>query len=249
MNSQTIRGPLFKWFGSKWMASRYYPAPHSDSIIEPFGGAAGYSLRHHSKDVTIAESNKYVYNLWKWIIQYANEEKIMQIPIDLPEGTSIVDLPLSNGQKLMLKHWQRTNNVGNCWTTSPWGNLPGQWTENTRKRVASEVHLVSHWKVCQDGFELLESDLRRDPSVTWFIDPVYLFNYRYGMNGDFDYTRLASAVNKISGQVIVCEAICPKTGRTPDYLPFTFFRKQVTSRRGEGDNTHSKELIFHKLAQ
>jgi site-specific DNA-adenine methylase len=238
---------MFKWFGSKWMASRHYPRPRGESIIEPFAGSAGYSLRHSGKKVTVAESDHNLSRLWQWLIQ-SQEEEILSIPINNKEGADILLMPLSDGQKLLLKNWQRTNNVSECWTISPWGNKPGQWTENCRKRVANDIKYIKHWKVYDgDGFSLLESELANDPLATWLIDPPYLYNYRYKNGSCFDYERLASAVKALKGQVIACEAICPKTGRTPSYLPFSFFAETVTSRRAEGCNTHSKELIYHRL--
>ena len=134
-----VTGPLFKWFGSKWLSSRLYPPPEHDIIFEPFAGSAGYSLRHNEKKVVIWEANPNVNALWDWLIKHATTADVLEIPINLPEGTDISGLGLSLGQALLLKHWQRTNNVGNCWTVSPWGNKPGQWTANTRARVADEL--------------------------------------------------------------------------------------------------------------
>ena len=68
-------GPLFKWFGSKWSASKHYPRPLYDTIVEPFAGGAGYAPfvpfrrsvtsrrkshnNHHSNElVWIAEANQ-----------------------------------------------------------------------------------------------------------------------------------------------------------------------------------------------
>jgi len=240
------KGPLFKWFGSKWMAARHYPAPLDGPIIEPFAGGAGYSLRHSNYSVYLAESDSNVLELWQWIIG-ASPADIQTIPIDTPKGTDILSLGLSRGQSLLLKNWQRTNNASDCWTVSPWGNKPGQWTANCRARVARDIERVRHWKAeCNDGFALLESDLANDTSATWLIDPPYLYNYRYRNGSKFDHNRLAEAVRGLKGQVIACEAVCPKTGLVPEYLPFEFFAKTVTSRRASGCNTHSKELLCHK---
>lgn len=245
---RSCSGPLFKWFGSKWQNSRYYPAPHASKIIEPFAGGAGYSLRFAYHDVKLAETDPHISALWAWLINEACEEDVLEIPVEFPVGFDIRILPMSKGQQLLVKNWQRTNNVGDCWTISPWGNMPGQWTENARRRVSRELSLVKHWELHADGFQLLESPLKDDPEITWFIDPVYMFNYKYRMKTAFDYERLSSAVHELKGQVIVCEAICPKTGAIPNYLPFEFFRNSVTSRRAQGSNTHSKELMYYKSA-
>lgn len=231
-----MTGPLFKWFGSKWNASRHYPAPRHNRIFEPFAGSAGYSLRHVEKWVTIWETNVYLAALWCWLIRCATESLILEIPIGVTEGTDIRTLGLSDGQALLLKHWQRTNNFGDCWTISPWGNKPGQWTANTRARVAEEHAAVRHWTF---------APIRFDEPGTYFIDPPYEFNYRYGAKV-FDHTALASSVVRVPApsQIIACEADCPKTGRRPVYLPFRDFRRTVTSRRKAENHHHSRELLF-----
>lgn len=233
-----ISGPLFKWFGSKWLSSRLLPKPKF-GIVEPFAGGAGYSLRYSDKQVTIWDDDPNLQVLWAWLIGEATEPTIREIPIDVPEGTDIRSLGLSTGQAMLMKHWQRTNNVGDCWTVSPWGNKPGQWTANTRARVASEVGAIKHWRFQRPNWEA--------ESTTFFIDPPYLYNYRYrSSHVDFLFDTLASYVHAIpkTSQVIVCEAVCSKTNRVPNYLPFAFFGERVTSRRKATENHHSKELIY-----
>jgi len=231
-------GPMFKWFGSKWGASRYYPKPMFDYIDEPFAGGAGYSLRYHQKKVRIYDNNPNLIVLWKWLIGEATEDLIRDIPISIKEGTDIRTLGLSDGQAMLMKHWQRTNNVGNCWTVSPWGNKPGQWTANTRARVAEEVHAVKHWEFAPCTFDSAD--------VTYFIDPPYQYNYRY-LGGFFDYDNLRKQLSEIPSprQIIACEAICPKTGKVPDWLDFRAFRRTVTSRRKAENHHHSSELLCH----
>lgn len=234
----TVKGPLFKWFGSKWLAAKLYPAPEHDHIYEPFAGSAGYCLRHHDKQVTIWEDNQQLEALWRWLIQEATSDAVLQIPIGLPEGTDIRTLGLGHGEELLVKHWQRTNNVGDCWTVSPWGNKPGQWTANTRARVAEELHAVRHWKVRRISFAC---------EGTYFIDPPYLYNYRYRF-AEFDHAALVKQVQGIpsGSQIIACEAACQKTGRVPNYLPFEPFALRITSRRKKFENHHSSEYLYHE---
>lgn len=229
-------GPLFKWFGSKWQAARRYPAPRFDRVCEPFAGGAGYSLRHAARRVTIYEENANLAALWAWLIGPATDADVREIPTGLAVGTDIREIGLSAGQAQLLKHWQRTNNYGECWTVSPWGDKPGQWTENTRARVAAEIQYVKHWRFAVPE---LESE------TTYFIDPPYLFNYRYGFR-DFNHSALAAAVRALPqpAQVIACEAACPKTGAVPDYLPFVPFAETVTSRRKATQSHHSKEYVY-----
>lgn len=237
-----VTGPLFKWFGSKWLSAKRLPAPTHSRIFEPFAGGAGYSLRHADKRVVLCENNPHLLELWYWLMRHANESDIREIPIDLATGVDIRTLGLTSGQALLLKNWQRTNNVGNCWTVSPWGNKPGQWTANTRARVASEVGAVKHWQIYGDGMQYLE---RSNGEGTWFIDPPYRFNYQY-KSPPCDYEKLAGLARARAGQVIVCEAVCPKTGTVPNWLPFMSFGSRITSRRKASQHHHSSELIWHR---
>ena len=239
----TVTGPLFKWFGSKWLSSKTLPAPIYDTIVEPFAGSAGYSLRYCDRDVLLYEKNDQIRSLWQWLIGTATQTDILDIPIGLTEGTDIRFIGLSPGQILLLKNWQRTNNVGNCWTVSPWCNKPGQWTESTRSRISEEFQAIRHWKIGgTDGMLGFNNRI-----ATWFIDPPYQFNYQY-RQAPISYYDLSVKALQCRGQVIVCEAACPKTQVVPNYLPFEFFGNRVTSRRKIGENHHSRELIWTRNA-
>ncbi len=247
-----ITGPLFKCFGSKWLSSKRLPPPERALICEPFAGGAGYSLRHSQKNVLLFETDEHVHDLWAWLIREATQQDILDIPVGLPVGTDIRTLDLSRGQGLLLKNWQRTNNFGNCWTVSGWGHLPGQWTNNTRARVAEEVQAIKHWDIRKtSGMKVIDANTtpNSETNVTWFIDPPYKFNYQYRLSWPLDYKTLGENVRKLNGQVIVCEALHPQTAEMPGWLPFEFWAKRVTSRRAAGNNTHSSELIWTNQPQ
>lgn len=233
---------MFKWFGSKWQSAKHYPKPEHDTIVEPFAGGAGYSLNYVDKNVVIWEDDPNLTVLWKWLIEHAavNPADIKDIPVNLPIGTDIRTLGLSVGQCMLLKHWQRTNNTGDCWTVSPWGHLPGQWTENTRARLFDQITAIAHWQFRQ-AIEMI------DEPCHWFIDPPYLYNYRYRSNlPDFDYSAFSSFVNTINkdSTVVVCEATRKSDGAVPDYLPFNHSHRSVTSRRKKEQSHHSNEVIY-----
>lgn len=231
--------PLFKWFGSSWSSSKHYPKPALGlPIYEPFAGSAGYSLNYYKSDVILWDNNPRLQELWCWLIYRATSQDVLDIPLNVPESTDIRTLGLSWGQQLLLKNWQRTNNVGECWTVSKWGSLPGQWTKNTRARVADEVMAIKHWQFAQPDWET---------RATFMIDPPYQYNYQYGQKG-FDYTALVSNISKLpAGSLIIAsEAVCPKTGQIPDYLPFAPSHRQVTSRRKSTQSHHSRELVYVK---
>lgn len=222
-------GPFFKHFGSKWSAAKLYPEPEHPLIIEPFAGGAGYACNHAERNVILWDTDPNVAALWTWLLCDATPDAIREIPLGVPEGTDIRAVGLSAGQSLLLKHWQRTNNVGDCWTISPWGNKPGQWTANTRARLSEEVTAIQHW-------DFVEPDCQE--IGTWFIDPPYFGNYAY-RQPRIDFEALANRVLALRGQVIVCEG-----GDAPKWLPFEPLATRVTSRRKTSENHHCKEWIF-----
>ncbi len=229
--------PLFKWYGSSWSSAKHYPAPIPGyTIFEPFAGSAGYSLNHYEHKCVLWEINPRLQELWCWLIYVAQPDDIRQIPLNVPEGTDIRTLGLSWGQSLLLKNWQRTNNVSECWTISSWGNKSGQWVGNCRARVADEVMAIKHWEFRQPTWT---------EQGTYLCDPPYIFNYNYGIK-NFDYQKLVDDIGKVpqGSLVIASEAACKVTNKIPDYLPFTFSHSQVTSRRKAENNHHSRELVY-----
>jgi len=239
--SSQVTGPLFKWFGSKWLSSATLPPPKYGSIVEPFAGGAAYSLRYSGKDVTICERDQFILPLWKWLIETATPSDIMEIPVNNREGDNILDFDLSYGQKLLLKSWQRTNNVGRCWTISCWGcNGKGMWSRHVRDRIASEIGAIKHWKVFDDGMKVLREETWE---ATWFVDPPYQYNYQY-RGKPLCYDELSQLILAARGQKIVCEAACPNTGRFPIWLPFEDWGFRATSRAQDGMNSVSRELLW-----
>lgn len=243
--SLNATGPLFKCFGSKWTSSKLLPPPTGKIIVEPFAGSAGYSMRHCEHEVVLYEANLHLRTLWKWLIEDASEQAVREVPINIPQGTDIRTLGLSNGQALLLKNWQRTNNIGNLWTTSSWGHLPGQWTANTRARVAEEVALVKHWSISAEVDGLSAFTLHKGQKFTFMIDPPYQYNYKYSSE-PLDYSLLGYLVQGVEGQVLALEGLCTKTGAMPEYLPFEHFATQVTSRRKVYNNHHSSVLLYQQ---
>lgn len=233
-------GPLFKWFGSKWQSAKHYPAPRFGAIVEPFAGGAGYSLNYCDRRVYLREIDPLLVQLWSWLINEATQQAILDMPIGLPKGTDIRSVLGDTGQALLMKHWQRTNNAGDCWTISNWDNSPGLWSANTRARVAEQVGAIKHWK--------LNINLPSyEGPATFFIDPMYQYNYKYrsGLT-PHDYGQLAFnciQAAEIGHQVIVCEAM-GKHGERPEWLPFRENHRSVTSRRKADQSHHSNELIW-----
>lgn len=231
-----VRGPLFKWFGSKWRAAARYPTvPEGMPIYEPYVGGAGFSLRYAHHPVQIYDVNPALKRLWPWLIGPATEADILAIPTGLAVGQDIRELDLSVEQMLLLKLWQRTGRYASSdatWMVSSWGGQPGQWTEACRARVAADVPKVKHWTFAPINYTA--------PGY-FMYDPPYLYNdYDYGT--PFDHEGMAWELQHRvppGSRIVACESACRKTGVMPDYLPFERSHTNVTMRR-----TYNEELIW-----
>src|SRR5262249_55131355 len=87
--ASTVLKPFWRYYGGKWRAAPSYPAPRHDTIIEPFSGAAGYSLRYPHKHIILIDCYPVIANIWRWLID-ATPSDVRAIPLvdsvdDLPE--------------------------------------------------------------------------------------------------------------------------------------------------------------------
>ena len=236
------RGPLFKYFGSKYRSSKFYPPPKYSHIIEPFAGGAGYALRYREHAVTLFDLDAELVDLWRFLIS-ADPAEIAAMPVaGLVTGTDIRTLGLSDGAAQLMRRWQRT---GHCssWTVSnittgesAWcqahgkgqaGGNTGMWHRNTRDYLVQAVQEIRHWQVFCASWEQI--DPARAPEATWFIDPPYqgvlYSSYKHDLKG-INYPALAEWCKALPGQVIVAEQ------QGANWLPFRFSH-EVSGMRGK----------------
>jgi len=232
--------PFWYYYGGKFRAAPKYPAPRHTHIVEPFAGAAGYSMRYPGCDVTLVDSYPAIVETWRFLIG-ARRSDIMAIPIvehvdDLPDG-------LPDGARFLVG-WnlnsaaaipRKTLSAGNVRNQSMGSRLAG-WTAERRERTASQVSAISHWKVIEGDYTIAP----RDDRATYFVDPPY-----QGRAGSYyarkfsDYPALAEWCRGLPGQVIVCE----QEGAT--WLPFSplgLFKAQPARQV-------SSEVIWYRAEQ
>ena len=235
--------PFFKHFGSKWLLSRKLPPPAFDTIIEPFAGGAGYSLRYgHGRTVVLVDADPAVVALWSYLIRTPAQE-IRHLPVrPVLEGADIREMGLDPTALLLIQRWLTPQGSTSNWRITPnlraWAETkPGStWSVRTRDRIATQVEYIRHWQVCL-------GDYRDAPNIeaTWDIDAPYQNNGRgakaYGSRIQ-DYGALASWCRSRQGQVFVHE----QAGAA--WLPFRPLLDTPTGRIARGQRTRRVEALW-----
>ena len=219
--------PFFGFYGGKWRDTpKHYAAPEHDSIVEPFAGSAGYSMRYPERRVTLCDRDPVIVGVWSYLIKVSPAE-ILAIP-DVPLDGTVEDLGLVPEAAWLVGFWMNRAAAGPRSRPSQWmrsGIRPGSfWGDRVRRTIASQVEQIRHWKV-MEGDYLQCTDVGR---ATWFVDPPYQAagrHYRFGSEG-IDYAQLSAWCKSRSGQVIVCE----NDGAT--WLPFRPLAAVKTTRSG-----------------
>jgi len=209
--------PFWRYYGAKWRLAPRYPTPRHRTIVEPFAGAAGYSLRYPDRDVILVERYHVIAEIWRWLIG-ADPAEIRAIPV----VDAVADLPawVPEGARWLVGYSMNsasstprlTLSAGRRMLRAAHRQFEG-WTPALRERVASQVTAIRHWRV-------IEGDYTAAPDIdaTWFIDPPYRgrpgSHYTHG-SAKLDYSALARWCLARRGQAVVCEAA------GADWLPFT----------------------------
>jgi hypothetical protein len=206
-----ITGPFWRYYGGKWRAAPLYPQPRHKQIIEPFAGAAGYSLRYAHHDVLLIDASEKVCGVWDYLI-HASAAEIRALP-DLVRGVSVDDYAIPQEARWLLGFWCNEGAAQPCKSPSIWNADHGSnWNNAGRSRCARQAASIRHWRVMHGTY-------RDAPEceASWFVDPPYQgkpgSHYPNGSR-DIDYTDLGLWCQDRQGQVTVCE------GPDADWMPF-----------------------------
>jgi site-specific DNA-adenine methylase len=216
---------MFYYYGRKKQIAKHYPAPSYGSIVEPFAGAAAYSLfgDNWRRHVVLVEKDERVAQVWKWLIEDATAEEIKSLPnLKIGEKSSEFLHIIHAATKMAFKY--RTIKVTPV--------LERNW-EISKRMMAANLHKIKHWRLlCADY------SLAPDIEATWFIDPPYKsapgMGYNHGSDS-LDYPQLREWALKRRGELIFCE------GQYGDYLPF----KPLLRLPGVAGKI-SVETVFHR---
>jgi hypothetical protein len=222
---------MFPYYGRKKQIIKYYPEPLNDIIIEPFTGAASYSLKYHNKKVILCEINEIIYGIWKYLIN-SKKEDILRLPLNI---NSEEFNKLKQEEKDLIGFFIRSCSARPNKTASLHKNF-NMWNENNRLKLANNVEKIKHWKVYNCSYEDLHNKYLKT-KATWFIDPPYQHGGAYYKYSKIDYKKLKKWISQLVGQIIVCE------NDKANWLNFSPFL--LISQRGK----ENKEMIYYKKNQ
>jgi hypothetical protein len=226
--------PFFSFFGSKYRVAPHYPQPTYGTIIEPFAGSAGYSLRYPDRQVKLYDADPVICRVWDYLIHVSSEE-VRRLPV-LFDHVDEINAPQE--AKWLIGFWLNKGTVHPSKTASKWMRdyqfkQPGvYWGERIRERIASQVGSIRHWTMLQASYSEIP-----DQEATWFIDPPYEVAGRAYRFHDINYSELGEWCQTRSGQIIVCE------NSGADWLPFRPFRT-IKGLEGKRGGKKSVEVIW-----
>lgn len=190
---------MFSYYGSKTIMVDLYPPPKFDKIIEPFAGAAKYSLRHFEKDVLLVDKYDVIIKIWKWL-QQCSEKDILGLP-ELKEGEKIRDYNLDCEEAYLFMGFiiasggqsPRNTASSNCTRLRP-GRI------RTRlKSHANDLFKIRHWNFeCKDYLEI------PNEKATWYVDPPYQHGGHVYIesNKNIDFKELAEWCKNRGGKLL-----------------------------------------------
>jgi len=232
--------PFFSFYGGKYRTAVRYGIPRHDTVVEPFAGSAGYSVRFHDRKIVLVEKDPVIAALWRYLTRVQPSE-IKAIPLVAPEG-HVDDLGnVPPEVRSLVGLWLNRGMTAPCLRPSAWhrafqatGERPlSRWSEQAKDRIAKQVEAIRHWRV-------IEGDYSEAPDVdaTWFVDPPYsgVAGRRYRFN-KLDFPALGEWCRARQGDVAVCE----QGGAT--WLPFEPFGS-VKATEGRLRTKRSAEVVW-----
>lgn len=192
---------MWSYYGTKKRISKYYPSPRHDIIIEPFCGAAQYSLYGDNWEKEVILNDKYtvVYELWGWLINHATEKEILALP-DMSKGDKVDDhTHLCKEERYLIGFCINSGSSSPKKTTAKYNS----WNR-AKIDIANNLYKIRHWLVSNESYDDLP-----DIEATWFIDPPYEFGgewYHSSVNNKkIDFKALGKYCKTRKGQTMVCE--------------------------------------------
>lgn len=215
---------MFSYYGSKSKVVRKYPAPQHRTVIEPFAGAAHYSVYHAVKGnidrAILIDKDPIVCAVWRYLIQ-ADPDEVRNLPVFHPGQEIKHD---HQGARLLLRF---LHDRGRAQPSTHAASFVTYYAKDRGRPheartalgvIADQLPYIRNFQIIQGGYHNSP-----DIEATHFIDPPYQYDggeaYTYGSDR-IPYDDLARKVKQWRGLKIVCE------GPNADWLPFRYLCRQ-----------------------
>lgn len=204
----------FSYYGAKTKIASLYPEPEHDCIIEPFAGAAAYSLAHLDKTIFLNDLDDDIYETWRWLKEEATEKELLYFS-KLEVGQDLRDLPIGRGHRNYLGYNASRGSAAPRNIITKWSAQRKEFpalASTIEYRVKETIKILPKIQ----HFFLANKDYKDLPNLnaTWFIDPPYQEQGKHYTESDINYEELADFCATRRGQVIVCEQ------KGASWLPF-----------------------------
>lgn len=193
--------PMFSYMGSKWRIAKKYGSPRTNLVIEPFAGAACYSLYWNAPNVILYDVNPIVAGIWEYLIR-VSETEVLKLPVDFD---SVDELQVPQEAKWLIGFWITKGNVHPNKSRSAWARkyrYSGDckvWGPQVRDRIVIQLHQIRNWKVFCDDYRAIPNRI-----ADWFIDPPYQVSGKHYPYSDINHQELAEFCLTRNGFTTVC---------------------------------------------
>ena len=217
--------PFWSFYGAKYNLAPKYPAPVSDSIIEPFAGSAQYSLLHYKKKVYLYDIDENICMVWDYLIKSTTKD-IKRLTLDFECIDNLKGY--TPEEKVLMGFWCAKAVTNPKKKPTKFAN--GKYTANYKQRTLEQVEYIRHWKIEQCSYHDIPNI-----NATWFIDPPYKVGGHHYRYSKIDYRHLSTWCKKRKGLSIVCE------NNQADWLPFESFSNARSCYKKKCNNI---EVVF-----
>lgn len=223
---------MFRYFGSKARLAPTYQSPKYDLIVEPFAGAAGYSMywlqERSDLRCELIDCDPLVVEMWTHLFSMDPTELWHHPDPVQGERTDDITYLIATAGAFEWQTFAKHRSV----KVTEWmaRDFPGrkQICANTLARVRGRV-------------DVRVGDYTDAPDVaaTWFIDPPYQLDGSWYDSGNaLDFPAIGEWAQTRRGQTIVCES----QGAT--WMPFKPHRANRTVI-----DTQSIEVVWYSLPE
>lgn len=185
---------MFSYYGSKSKIINLYPKPKYQLIIEPFAGAAWYSLLYSDNRVLLNEKYDKIFGIWNWLVNKATKQEILDnrnfiVNQDISklnlqqEHKDLIGFCINRGStapRNIVQKWSCQVKEKSDWASTPYYRLT---------KIAESLNKIKHWRIKLGNYQDINN-----MEATWYIDPPYQNGGERYIENKIDYQELRRMV-------------------------------------------------------